>query len=106
MSRVIVLDPGHGGRDPGAIGPSGLLEKEVTLAVSKRLAIHLSPIADVHLTRWVDKALCNTEKEDLNERCKIANSLRATLFISLHCDSYSDPRSHGATVYTLPGQGP
>ncbi len=101
MSRVIVIDPGHGGSDPGAIGPTGLKEKDVTLAVSKKLAAYLCDMADVHLTRWTDKELGPDVNSDLAARANLANSLKADLFISVHCNSAADPSAHGVETYAL-----
>lgn len=101
MSRIIVIDPGHGGSDPGAVGPNGLWEKDVTLAVSKKLAAYLCDIADIHLTRWTDKELGLDVNSDLAARANLANSLKADLFISVHCNSAADPSAHGVETYAL-----
>lgn len=98
VSRVIVIDPGHGGSDPGAVGPSGLREKDVTLAVSKKLAAYLCDIADIHLTRWTDKELRPDDNSDLAARATLANSINAELFISIHCNSAS-PVANGVETY-------
>jgi N-acetylmuramoyl-L-alanine amidase len=95
---VVVVDAGHGGRDPGAIGPSGLEEKAVTLAVARRLAARLREAGDVAvvLTRDDDTGLA------LAERLAIAAAHEADLFVSLHADSLPrHPNVRGASVYTL-----
>jgi N-acetylmuramoyl-L-alanine amidase len=101
-----MLDPGHGGRDPGAVGPTGLKESDVALNVCKHLAAYLSPFAEVYMTRWFNKELGPTEKADLQARCDQANSVKADLFISIHCNSADNPAARGMEVYTLPGDGP
>ncbi len=95
---VVVVDAGHGGRDPGAIGPSGLEEKAVTLAVARRLAVRLRATGEVEvvLTRDDDSGLA------LAERLAIAAVNEADLFVSLHADSLPrHPQVRGASVYTL-----
>ena len=106
MKPKIVLDPGHGGKDPGAVSPGGIKEKDINLAVAKKLAAKLSSYADVYLTRWTDKELGNSDKEDLGARVNLANSLKADVFVSIHCNSASNPTAQGMEVYTLPGRGP
>ncbi len=101
-ARVIVIDAGHGGRDPGAIAATGVKEKDVNLAVAKRLAARLgrSRDYDVVLTRTGDTFL------DLNERLELARDARADLFLSLHADSLpGQPNVGGASVYTLSERG-
>ncbi len=95
---VVVVDAGHGGRDPGAIGASGLEEKAVTLAVARALAERLRAGGEVEvvLTRDDDTGLA------LAERLAIAAAHEADLFVSLHADSLPrHPRVRGASVYTL-----
>ena len=94
---LVVIDPGHGGIDPGAIGPSGIREKDVTLKVAKAIRDELlaSGRVRVALTRDDDRYLV------LRERFGIARRLRASLFISIHCDSVGQGDATGASVYTL-----
>ncbi len=94
---VIVIDPGHGGRDPGAVGQRGTLEKKVTLAAAKRLEEKLLNTGryKVILTRSGDSYV---EHED---RLKIARTKSADLFISIHADSTASSSTRGASVYTL-----
>lgn len=98
-SRVptIVIDPGHGGRDPGAIGRRGLKEKDVTLKISKLLKkrIEKKTRARVVLTRSRDVYL------PLEERTAIANSKDADLFISVHVNASPRSRASGLETYTL-----
>lgn len=98
----IVIDPGHGGSDPGAIGPSGLQEKEITLKVSLKVRDMLMAQGyTVIMTRTTDTYL------SLQERCDVANNAEADLFISIHCNSFSDPSANGTETfsYTTTGIG-
>jgi N-acetylmuramoyl-L-alanine amidase len=95
--RRIVVDPGHGGRDPGAIGPSGIMEKDVTLALARILARRLESElgCEVILTRNSDKFL------PLEERTAIANKAGADLFISIHVNASLNREAHGIETYYL-----
>ncbi len=98
--RVIVLDPGHGGADPGAIGPSGLQEKEVNLSVAHKTARLLRQEGvEVILTRTGDVRLGEVQREDLEARSRIANSHQADLFISIHSNASVSPSHQGTSVY-------
>lgn len=98
---TVVIDPGHGGHDPGAIGPSGLKEKDINLKIAKELKEKLEKdgksigIRKVHLTRTTDKFI------PLEERTAIARKLKADLFISIHCNASRDKRAHGLETYIL-----
>jgi N-acetylmuramoyl-L-alanine amidase len=94
---LVVIDAGHGGVDPGAIGPDGLREKDVTLKVAKAIRDELlaSGRVRVALTRDDDRYLI------LRERYGIARRLKGDLFISIHCDSTGSADATGATAYTL-----
>jgi N-acetylmuramoyl-L-alanine amidase len=94
---VIVIDPGHGGVDSGAVGADQTLEKEIVLAFSLSLAEELRRGGRVNpvLTRTTDEFL------SLAQRVKIARDNKAALFISIHADSVAEPEVNGATVYTL-----
>jgi N-acetylmuramoyl-L-alanine amidase len=89
----ICIDPGHGGADPGAIGPTGLREKDVNLAVGLKLAELLKPIAEVKLTRTTDIAV------SLKDRAAIANSWGADYFISVHSNSFTDRKVGGVETW-------
>ena len=98
LRPLVVIDPGHGGFDPGAINPlTGLREKDVTLKIAKAIRDELlaSGRVRVALTRDDDRYLV------LRERYGIARRLHADLFISIHCDSTVSPDATGASVYTL-----
>jgi N-acetylmuramoyl-L-alanine amidase len=96
---VVVIDPGHGGKDPGAVSrDKKLQEKDVTLLVSRKLKrwlVNKMPGIKVELTRNDDRFLT------LSERSAKANSLKADLFISIHCNSYADAGAHGVETYYL-----
>ncbi|ADM10012.1 N-acetylmuramoyl-L-alanine amidase [Parvularcula bermudensis HTCC2503] len=93
---TIVIDPGHGGRDPGAIGPSGLLEKTVTFDTAKRLQTVLSARGyHAVLTRDEDSYV------ELDDRITLARARQANMFISIHADSNPNDTVRGASVYTL-----
>jgi N-acetylmuramoyl-L-alanine amidase len=94
---LIVLDPGHGGHDPGATGVTGTLEKTVTLPSARALkaALEASGRYRVELTRTEDLYVPREERVD------IARELEASLFLSMHADQLSDPSVRGASVYTL-----
>ncbi|SDL49726.1 N-acetylmuramoyl-L-alanine amidase [Geoalkalibacter ferrihydriticus] len=95
--RRIVVDPGHGGKDPGAVGPNGVLEKDVNLAMAKLLKQYLEKElgVEVILTRDRDIYL------PLQERTAIANRAEADLFISLHANASNDRRAYGTETYFL-----
>ena len=94
---VVVIDPGHGGIDPGANTPDGLLEKDVVLDVSRMVAEDLAAAGgiEVHLTREDDRFL------SLAQRIRIARAYGADLFVSVHADAAPQDYVRGATVYTL-----
>jgi N-acetylmuramoyl-L-alanine amidase len=96
LTKVIVIDPGHGGHDPGALGAQGF-EKDVNLAAALALKERLerSPRYRVVLTREDDTYV------PLEDRVRIAQRAGADLFISLHSDSGGDATVRGASVYTL-----
>ena len=95
--RVIVLDAGHGGIDPGTQGASGLQEKDIVLEVAKELreALEATGRYTVHLTRETDVFV------PLRGRVDIARAARADLFVSLHVDAHEEDYVRGASVYTL-----
>ena len=96
IKKIIVLDPGHGGRDPGAIGYSGVYEKHITLAMAKELKALLEDNGyKVHLTRGTDIFI------PLRERVRLARKYKADLFISIHADSTYNRRAKGLSVFTL-----
>jgi len=110
--KLIVIDPGHGGDDPGAVGSKGIHEKDIVLDVSKKLGTILRQAgAEVLLTRETDHDLAGTAAkysyrskiEDLTRRVEMANEKQADLFISIHVNSFPDPREKGAQTFSQPG---
>jgi|SRR5580658_2780475 N-acetylmuramoyl-L-alanine amidase len=97
---LVILDPGHGGHDPGATGVTGTLEKDITLASALRLKACLEAGGHyrVELTRTMDRYVGREDRVD------IARELGASLFLSMHADRLSDPSVRGASVYTLAKQ--
>ena len=95
ISRIII-DPGHGGKDPGAIGPAGEKEKDITLAVSKELAARLNEDGfEIFLTRKDDTFI------PLEERTAFANKKKADLFISVHVNANEKVSLRGVETYFL-----
>jgi N-acetylmuramoyl-L-alanine amidase len=94
---IVAIDPGHGGEDPGAIGPSGLKEKDVVLAVALRLRDKLNTLPGLRamLTRDDDFFV------PLYDRVRKARRVQADLFISLHADAFMTPKARGASVFAL-----
>ena len=94
---IVALDPGHGGEDPGAIGPSGLREKDVVLAVALQLRERLNaqPGMRAMLTRDADFFV------PLHERVRKARRVQADLFVSIHADAFFKPEARGASVFAL-----
>ncbi|MGX1099129.1 N-acetylmuramoyl-L-alanine amidase [Amorphus sp. MBR-141] len=94
---VVVLDPGHGGVDPGAVGEGGVFEKDVVLSFAMRLRDNLmaSGEVEVRMTRDDDRFL------SLRQRVEVARGFGADLFVSIHADSAPQDYVRGATVYTL-----
>ncbi|WP_428409558.1 N-acetylmuramoyl-L-alanine amidase family protein [Hyphococcus sp.] len=99
--KVVVIDPGHGGRDPGAQGQSGTFEKNVTYAAAEALADILKERGGykVVLTRGKDETIRVEDRETF------ARKAGADLFISLHSDALHQPAVRGASVYTLSAEG-
>ena len=95
--RVVVIDPGHGGKDSGAVGVKKILEKNVTLVVAKKLREKFSEKKnyEIILTRNKDKYL------KLRDRVKVARKHKADLFLSLHADYHRNKKISGVSIYTL-----
>ncbi|HYN60667.1 MAG TPA: N-acetylmuramoyl-L-alanine amidase [Rubrivivax sp.] len=94
---IVALDPGHGGEDPGAIGPSGLREKDVVLAIALQLRNKLNAVPNMRVMM--------TRDEDffvpLHERVRKARRVQADLFVSIHADAFITPQARGASVFAL-----
>ncbi len=98
---LIAVDAGHGGEDSGALGPKGLREKDVTLAIAKELVsiIKSKPGFSAQLTRSSDFFI------PLQKRRKIARDMKADLFVSIHADAFTNPAAKGASVFALSRRG-
>ena len=98
---VIAIDAGHGGRDPGALGPNKILEKQVTYAIAKKLAaiVDSQPGFASYLVRKGDQFI------PLRDRSAAAREQRADFFVSIHADAFTNPQAHGASVYALSSSG-
>lgn len=101
-SRLIVLDPGHGGSDSGALG-NGLVEKDLTLDIARRLrTVLIARGWQVMMTRDSDVdvyAPNDSAREELQARCDVANRAGARLFVSIHINSFTSPDMQGTTTY-------
>ncbi len=98
---VVALDPGHGGEDPGASGPSGLREKDVVLAIALQLRERINAIPGMRamLTRDADYFV------PLQDRVRKARRVQADLFVSIHADAFLTPKARGASVFALSQNG-
>jgi N-acetylmuramoyl-L-alanine amidase len=98
---TIALDPGHGGEDPGATGTTGVHEKDIVLAVAKRLKAKLEdlPNTRVMLTRDADFFV------PLGQRVEKARKVQADLFVSIHADAFVEPTARGSSVFVLSEKG-
>lgn len=98
--QTIVIDPGHGGKDPGTMGTKrySKYEKDIALSVSLKLGNYIS-------NSFPDIKVIYTRKEDvfleLNERTRIANKSNADIFISVHCDGFTNSKAYGASVFVM-----
>ncbi len=104
--KVICLDPGHGGSDPGAVGPTGTMEKDNTLAIALLLKEKLEKNgATVVITRDSDtEVACATDLEELCARVEVANHADADLFISIHNDAFTSNTAAGTTTFHYGGK--
>ena len=98
---VIAIDAGHGGQDPGAHGPSGRREKDITLAIARELArqVNATPGYRAYLTRDSDYFI------PLNERARLAKRAGADMFVSIHADAAENPAARGSSVFVLSLKG-
>jgi len=98
--RVITIDAGHGGWDPGKVAPDGSLEAPINLAVAELLQQYLElGGSTVLMTRADDSALGDTKRDDLNNRLRLADDSYADLFISIHQNSYPQEEVRGAQAF-------
>lgn len=107
IGKTIVLDAGHGGSDPGAIGPNGIREKDVAFAVTNKLAARLKNAGvNVVLTRTSDVdvyAPHASGAQELQARVNVAERNNAAAFISIHANSFTSPSAHGTETYYYSG---
>ncbi|MCW5589479.1 MAG: N-acetylmuramoyl-L-alanine amidase [Legionellales bacterium] len=98
---IVVIDPGHGGKDPGATGPNGVREKDVVLAIARYLKAILNnmPGFKAELTRKSDYYIT------LRDRLRLARQDQADIFVSIHADAFVHARSRGASVFALSERG-
>jgi N-acetylmuramoyl-L-alanine amidase len=96
-TKIVIIDPGHGGDDPGAIGPGKTMEKNVVLKVGEKIVQLLNQQKDMKafLTRKGDYFI------ELKDRSEIAKQYKADLFVSLHADASFNPQARGSSVYCL-----
>ncbi|BBA32267.1 N-acetylmuramoyl-L-alanine amidase [Methylocaldum marinum] len=99
--RVVVIDAGHGGKDTGAIGPNGTYEKDVVLAIARKLE------QMIRAERGMRAVMVRSDDRfvDLRERAELARKVKADLFISLHADAYVNNDVKGSSVFTLSEHG-
>ncbi|OON39046.1 N-acetylmuramoyl-L-alanine amidase [Izhakiella australiensis] len=99
--KIVMIDPGHGGIDPGALGEEGSEEKHVVLDIARHIRTLLQhhPAIEVRLTRDSDHFI------PLYERVEIAHQHGANLFMSIHADGFTSPSAHGASVFALSNRG-
>lgn len=106
---TIVIDPGHGGFDPGKVGVNGALEKDINLSISKKLQeLLIAEGYDVVMTRETDEALCsetdsNKKSTDMKNRVKLLEETKPLLAISIHQNSFTQESSRGAQVFYYSG---
>ena len=98
---IVAIDPGHGGEDPGAIGPTGLKEKEVVLSVALKLRERINALPGMRamLTRDADFFV------PLADRVRKARRVQADLMVSVHADAFVEPQARGASVFALSANG-
>ncbi len=111
--RVIVIDAGHGGDDPGAVSAAGDLEKEITLAIAEELEYLLQKAAvfaimvrrgDYDLADSSERNLLKRKRQDLDQRVAIAKEAQADLFLSIHANYFPSPIWSGAQTFYYPGK--
>lgn len=105
-NRVVVIDAGHGGVDPGAVGISKVLEKDVTLAVSKRLQVLVEQggaktvmVREDDSDLGTSQGLLKRKREDLAQRIQLAMDVQAEVYLSIHANSFPDAKLTGAQTF-------
>jgi N-acetylmuramoyl-L-alanine amidase CwlD len=105
-NMLICIDPGHGGSDPGAVAKDGGKESDIALDISLQLEKHLKAMGHkVVMTRRSDTDVYPglDDTKELQARCDVANKAGANMFVSIHCDAFSDATVSGARVFHYPG---
>lgn len=108
-SRTVVIDPGHGGQDPGKVGVNGVLEKDINLAIAKELQQFLEAAdVEVILTRETEAGLYresdrNKKAADLRARCRLIEDAKPALVVSIHQNSYPEAEVKGPQVFYYTG---
>lgn len=98
---IIAIDPGHGGEDPGAIGPSGTREKDVVMEIARRLQAQVNEAEGFRAVMIRD----GDYYIGLRQRTRIAREQKADFFVSIHADAFNSPRPNGSSVYALSQRG-
>ncbi|AFM39592.1 N-acetylmuramoyl-L-alanine amidase CwlD [Desulfosporosinus acidiphilus SJ4] len=105
-NKVVVIDAGHGGVDPGAVGKNKVLEKDITLAVAKRLQAHIQQsgakaimVRDEDEDLGTSQGLLKRKREDLSQRIKLAMEAQADVYISIHANSFPNEKLTGAQIF-------
>src|SRR5690554_7888946 len=98
---IIAIDPGHGGEDPGAIGPGGTREKDVVMEISRRLQRLVDDAEGFRAVMIRD----GDYYVGLRQRTQIAREQKADFFVSIHADAFTSPRPNGSSVYALSQRG-
>lgn len=98
-AKVVVLDPGHGGEDPGKVGVNEALEKDINLAIAMKVKAYLEEKDIKVIMTREDDNVPEAKMEDLQERVKLINDTGAPLTVCIHQNSYTDPSVWGAQVF-------
>jgi N-acetylmuramoyl-L-alanine amidase len=103
--KVVLIDSGHGGFDPGKVGIGHNLEKDINLQIAKKLQAYLEQGGStVLMTRVNDEALASKKAEDMRERIAIANNYKSDILVSIHQNSYPSENVQGAQVFYFDNQ--
>ncbi len=102
--KIIVIDAGHGGFDPGAVSDSGTREDEINLKIANKLRKHLKDQgAKVVMTRKIDGALGKNKREDMKKRVEIIKNSNADIVISIHLNKFQQSKYYGAQTFYMAG---
>jgi len=102
--KIIVIDAGHGGFDPGAVSDSGTREDEINLKIANKLRRHLKDQgAKVVMTRKTDGALGKNKREDMKKRVEIIKNSNADIVISIHLNKFQQSKYYGAQTFYMAG---